>query len=255
MAATRSLAAPTTSNTPPHISKRRHITPSPTPASRPTSAFLSVHSQEPHAIILTALPLITSRPALGESLRAERCDLRVMRRWEELLEAIERHPPDAVLVDLDDVDRSRRDHLFGMSGHRLVSLLARVSAQHRSALLVQTALDFAEVQDLVRLGAHALIHPALADDQVSSHIHTALARMRPASDSAPSHHLAVSLALPSPPHTLWLPWLPAIEPIPMVDGALSEPHADVDLRDGGRLDGLTWRHRTGMLYVSPASSW
>ena len=217
MAATRFISAPARSGTPPHASKRPHIAPSPPPASRSTSSFLPVHSRGPHAIILTALPLIISRPTLGESLRAARCDLRVMPRWEELLEAIEHHPPDAVLVDLDEMDRRRQDHLFGMSGHRLVSLLARLSAQHRYALLVQTALDFAEIQDLVRLGAHALIHPALADDQVSSHIHAALARMRPASDFA-THRLSVALADPVPPRTLWLPWLPAIEPIPMLDG-------------------------------------
>lgn len=129
-------------------------------------------------VVLTARALIVSRPALVDTLRVAHYLLRVAPAWDQLLEDIDGHPVDAVLVDLDAVNRSQRGHIFDMSGHRLIALLARLSPTRRFALMVQTALDFAEIQDLVRLGTHALFGPDLADEQVVPQIHAALRRVQ-----------------------------------------------------------------------------
>jgi DNA-binding NarL/FixJ family response regulator len=148
-------------------------------ASRPLATSSSEPAAETLPVVLTARALVMARPSLVETLRLAHYLVRVVPAWDQLLDAIEGHPVDAVLVDLDGVNRGQRGHIFDMSGHRLVSLLARLSPTHRFALMVQTALDFAEIQDLVRLGTHALIGPDLADEQLVPHIHAALRRVRP----------------------------------------------------------------------------
>lgn len=162
-------------------------------------------------VVLTARTLVTARPALVETLRVAHYLVRVAPAWDQLLDDIEDRPVDAVLVDLDAVNRTQRGHIFDMSGHRLVSLLARLSLTRRFALLVQTALDFAEIEDLVRLGIHALIGPELADEQLVPLIHAALRRVRTPRRRDHAHRPAQTSA-PAMPAKDACPWHPAAMP-------------------------------------------
>jgi CheY-like chemotaxis protein len=150
---------------------------SPSPVAARTLATANEPRPDAPPVVLTARALLVSRPALVDTLRGAHYLVRIAPAWDQLLDAIEGHPVDAVLVDLDAVDRGQRGHIFDMSGHRLVSLLARLSPTRRFALMVQTALDFAEIQDLVRLGTHGLFGPDLADEELVPQIRGALRRV------------------------------------------------------------------------------
>jgi hypothetical protein len=78
--------------------------------------------------------------------------------WNSLPEAIDRIQADIVLVGMDAADQVC-DGMQNLSGHRLVTLLARQLRKRPIALVVMTCLDFAEIEDLARSGIHAIVSP------------------------------------------------------------------------------------------------
>ena len=144
--------------------------------------------------LLTVEALLQARPRLAPALRAAGCEVRAVAQWEGLLDAIEGERTGATLIDLDAANRAAHSDAPDaseaphgapvLSGHRLVSLLARRAREKRISLVVQTALDFAEIEELIHQGIHALIHPDLNDDVVAAYIVRAMAHGAPATLSA-----------------------------------------------------------------------
>jgi DNA-binding NarL/FixJ family response regulator len=169
-------------------------------------------------IVLTAAPLLAARPALPDVLRAARCQVRAADSWSQLLEDADHSTVDVVLVDLDAADRDRRGHFLDMSGHRLVTLLARRSALRHFALMIQTALDFAEVEDLLRLGVHGLVRPDTPDEDLGPHVRAVISRISHSRRTAHSRQArdrkdyVVRHTLEADLHAgeslLWLPGMP-----------------------------------------------
>jgi DNA-binding NarL/FixJ family response regulator len=135
--------------------------------------------RRPHAqllaSVLTARPLTAARPDVVAALRAAHYDVRVAPSWQRLLDAGATPPVDVVLVDLDHPALDERAHPRGMSGHRLVSLLAHRAQVDGFALVLQTACDYSEIEDLVRQGVQALVRP---DDPTPRLIATINAALR-----------------------------------------------------------------------------
>ncbi|HUY76604.1 MAG TPA: transposase [Ktedonobacterales bacterium] len=127
--------------------------------------ILPVTSHNVAPVILTARQLLTTHPALADRLRAAGRQLLLVGAWDRLLVGVEKAVVDVVLVDMDAADRSRAGRQR-ISGHRLVALLARRLAEQArtratpgARLAVLTRLDYAEIEDLVRLGIHILGRP------------------------------------------------------------------------------------------------
>lgn len=112
-----------------------------------------------------------------EALRAVRYSVRAAPSWQRLLDEAEAHPVDAALVDLDAVEQDQCGHHLTMSSHRLVSLLARRARAYGFALVLQTALDYIEIEDLVRQGVQALARLDDPADQLVACIQTAVRRV------------------------------------------------------------------------------
>lgn len=110
---------------------------------------------------LTARALVRAHSALASGLRAAGFDLRVARSWDALL-AVRNPIPAIILVDYDDAGQSHDGAGMTISGHRLVTLLARQVAREQTALIVLTNLDYAEVEDLAHAGVHAFVSPRQA---------------------------------------------------------------------------------------------
>lgn len=120
---------------------------------------------EPPPVILSARPLLRTCPTLAPRLREARCELLLAATWERLVVSCEKTLADVILVDYDAVEHAYRAGAGRqrMSGHRLVSLLARSQAaqthKRPRALVVLSQMDYAELEDLMRLGIHALERP------------------------------------------------------------------------------------------------
>lgn len=153
---------------------------SPGAAPRPASETNSSIALESMPRFLTVGAMLQARPRLAPALRAAGCEVRTVERWDGLLDAIERQWIAAILIDLDAANRAAPGtrgvaaHTRMLSGNRLVSLLARRARDKRFALIVQTVLDFAEIEELIHQGIHALVHPRLRDDAVAACIQRAM---------------------------------------------------------------------------------
>ncbi len=166
--------------------------------------------------------LSTSRThsELVTSLVDSAFELRPLARWDQLLRESERLQGGAVLFDLDEAERSPGLRALGISAHRLIHLLAREFKHGASALVLVTTRDYAEIEDLMREGVHALVHPRSALEWRVAQVHLAANRRRAAAlgrgdaQAAPRDLVATAparlLALPAPAE----PTLPA---------ALAEP--------------------------------
>lgn len=135
----------------------------------------------PHTL-LTAAALLRTRPRLAGTLRAYYA-VQFAPTWEELPDAIAQMPPDLVLLDMDrlvtfvDGDGGS-EQPCAISGRRLVKLLAhQLDAQraHPAALIVLTALDYAELEDLAP-DISALLTPDTAPREVIASMDAVLAR-------------------------------------------------------------------------------
>lgn len=145
----------------------------------------SMDSRETLPVVLTAQALLRSRPDLAAALRGARLDVRAVASWDRLPEGIERIAAAVVLVDMDAADRGGKGR-SGLSGHRIVTLLARQLAGRGIALVVLTGLDFAEVEDLARAGVSALVAPDTTTKALVALIRSTITRreQRPASHAA-----------------------------------------------------------------------
>jgi transposase/DNA-binding NarL/FixJ family response regulator len=141
----------------------------------PATARLSDATIAP--VLLTAQPLLRRRSDLAPALRAVPFDLRIVAQWDRLPEGVERIAAAVVLVDMDDANISS-DGMPSMSGHRLIKLLKRRLVGRQTALIVITHLDYAEIQDLARVGIHALVKPEITTKALVREICVAAARMR-----------------------------------------------------------------------------
>lgn len=112
-------------------------------------------------LVLTARAYLRAYAEVAAGLRAARCSVRAVTSWDRLLLHDTPCVADIVLVDLDAVDRARAQGTRGLSGYRLVTLLTRQIARTPTALIIQTLLDYTEIEDLVRRGVQDIISPRL----------------------------------------------------------------------------------------------
>lgn len=195
------------------------VLPAPQPLNPPLlGPRAAVRDQLP--CILTAHDLLTRRPSLGPALRSADFTVRVVDDWRSLLDQVDRQPFAAVLVDLDAAQPVPRQPLHVISGYRLVALLARYATRHaRCALLVQTALDFAEIEDLVRQGVDLLIHPWLRDEELVAGIQRVVRRTTVKTERVATRQSVAPEAertgtwLSTPPYLMLAPFAPS-SPLP-----------------------------------------
>ncbi len=143
----------------------------------PQNAPAHILTEAVAPVVLTVQSLLRTRAELATALRNAQFDVRCVAAWDRLPEAAERINADIVLVDMDVVDREAADS-GRLSGHRLVTLLARLLARRPTALVVMTRLDFAEIEDLARAGIHALISPQTGPRRLVQYIQAAMERVR-----------------------------------------------------------------------------
>ena len=128
-------------------------------------------------VVLTVRSLLRTRMDVATALRSAQFEIRCVAAWDRLPEAVERIQADIVLVDMDVVEQETAES-GRLSGHRLVTLLARVVARRPTALVVITRLDFAEIEDLARAGISALIPPQAGARRLVQLIQAAMERAR-----------------------------------------------------------------------------
>jgi DNA-binding NarL/FixJ family response regulator len=184
---------------------RRKADPSPSlPDAQTADALTQIHTQASPdqrpattapqapapALLLAPRALLRTHPAIIEHLRQAPFELHAASSWERLLAESEQLGAGVVLVDLDAAERSHSLRRLGLSGHRLVTLLARQLAEKAVALVVLSALDYAEIEDLMRAGVHALLHPERESEWCAEQVRAAYARRHapqsPRSPQAPS---------------------------------------------------------------------
>jgi transposase/DNA-binding NarL/FixJ family response regulator len=136
-----------------------------------------IGTEDAAPVVLTAQPLLRRRDDVAIGLRNARYDIRFAATWDRLPEDVERIAADVVLVDMDAAGESA-DGLSHLSGYRLIELLAHQLRGHPVALVVMTALDFEEIEDLVRAGIHALVPPKINPKALIREIQAALDRVR-----------------------------------------------------------------------------
>jgi len=128
----------------------------------------------PIPVILMARNHLRGRSDIAVRLHKENFDLRYV---EQLPEAIDQIRADVVLIDMDAADLMY-DGLQNLSGYRLVTLLLRQLAHRPVAIVVMTALDFAEIDELARAGVHAIVSPGINSHAFVEQVRTALHHAR-----------------------------------------------------------------------------
>jgi DNA-binding NarL/FixJ family response regulator len=175
---------------------------------------------------------IRTHADLLNSLATHAFDLHLFDRWEHLLRECEQlhgEQGGAVLLDLDEAERSASLRALGMSAYRLIKLLARDLRHRRVALVLLTTRDYAEVEDLMRAGVHALLHPPIDPERCAEQVRYAAERRRasasrqrpaPATYASPHEQTDVvqSISPPLRPGT-YDPAVPGAPPPP----ALADP--------------------------------
>ena len=135
-----------------------------------------------------------SLQALADALRASDIEVHIVRSWDQLL-AARTLLPDVILVDYDVIGIGLDGGPTSVSGHRLVTLLAHELANQPAALIVFTALDYAEIEDLAQAGVHAFISPDTSHADGVALVRASVARQRarcgaalraPAAESSPA---------------------------------------------------------------------
>ncbi len=126
--------------------------------------------------LLTARSFLAAHERLVDHLHHANYSLRTAPSWERLLADADEHGADAVLVDMDAADAAHATHRLSMSGHRLVTLLARQLGGRRTTLVVLTRLDFAEIEDLARAGVGVILSPNVSPAHSVEQIDAALER-------------------------------------------------------------------------------
>ena len=157
-------------------------------------------------LVLTARSLPRSRPDLAPALAAVHLELRTVASWDRLPEAAERVRPDVILIDMDAADKSsgqsgQSEQRHSLSGHRIVSLLARQCGT-QAALVVLTRLDFAEIEDLARAGISDLLPPQMPAKALAARLCVAATRAsarRSAAPAASYHQSPVHAVGAAPP--------------------------------------------------------
>ena len=129
-------------------------------------------------VVLTTSALLHTHERLVAALRAARFVVQGAVSFEGLLRQAEEAHPDVVLVDFDAAERSHASRRDMVSGFRLVTLLAAPLRRRASALIVMTTLDYAEIEDLSRVGVHAFVSPRSAEEGCVAQVTAALARRR-----------------------------------------------------------------------------
>ncbi|GAC1457837.1 MAG: hypothetical protein PVSMB4_17590 [Ktedonobacterales bacterium] len=191
-----------------------------TPLAAPDSGVLPAPRRTtPNAspkVVLTARSWLVARPDASQALRAGRYRVRTAPAWDQLLDSLDECAADIVIVDLDDANRGHGGHLFAMSGYRLVALLGRLATVRHFALIVQTALDYAEIEDLARHGTHALVSPETSGDNLLSAIQAATKRITTGrwQAQAPSEYAPLARGSTG---THWLPDMPGRQVPPNPD--------------------------------------
>lgn len=125
-------------------------------------------------------------------------------RWEHLLRGSERITSGIVLLDLDEAERSASLHALGISAHRLCELLARELREKPVALVLLTRMDYVEIEDLLRAGVSALLHPGHDVAMLAERVRIAMQRrQRPIATRHPvacekCHEASTDTVTPAP---------------------------------------------------------
>lgn len=149
------------------------------PASRPREPDSAEAGELPARVpLLTTHSLYRNHSGLLTQLSGSSFELRRLVRWEQLLGECERFQAGVVLLDLDEAERSPDLRDLGLSAHRLAHLLARDLKDKAAALVLVSERDYAEIEDLMRAGVHALLHPHSPAEWCVEQVRTAAARRK-----------------------------------------------------------------------------
>jgi DNA-binding NarL/FixJ family response regulator len=169
--------------------------------------------------------MLRTHPQLFERLLSLSSNVYAAAHWEEFLRLCDDLRHGVVLLDLDEAERSEALRQLGISAHRLVTLLADQSAKSLVALVLVTSKDYAEVEDLVKRGVHALLHPCHDAEWCVEQVRAALQRKQ--------IHAHAASRSEKPAETQQRPRVRLLVPVPET--------ADVDLaaRSNPAADSLT----------------
>jgi DNA-binding NarL/FixJ family response regulator len=149
------------------------------PASRPRESDAAEAGELPARVpLLTMHSLYRNHSGLLTHLANSSFELRRLAHWDQLLGECERFQAGVVLLDLDEAERSPGLRELGLSAHRLAQLLARELKDKAAALVIVSERDYAEIEDLMRAGVHALLHPHSSAEWCLDQVRTAAARRK-----------------------------------------------------------------------------
>lgn len=160
---------------------RAHIEPAATPAggiaaNEMATGFLTAEPEQRPAI-LAITPQAEDQLAFTLHLEASGYDVYTANAVYEALDLAEQMPLDVIVLDLDGYYGTGRDSLM-VSGFRLLYLLRRLVGERPVALMVVTALDYAEVEGAICAHADALVNKPVTPIQLLARLRAALERVR-----------------------------------------------------------------------------
>jgi CheY-like chemotaxis protein len=137
--------------------------------------FLPLTWERPGPQLLLVMPAREERKAFSCRLSEAGYAVAICGTACEAIEYAEQAPVDGIVLDLDaSYEAGARQAMI--SGFRLLELLWRVARTRPVALVVLTALDYAEIDDVLRRRVDALLNRSITSAQVLARLEAALAR-------------------------------------------------------------------------------
>ena len=160
-------------------------------ASEMAAAFLTAAPEQRPAMLVIA-PQAEDQLSFTLRLHAAVYEVYTASTASEALDLAEHMPLDVIVLDLDGYYATGLDNLM-VSGFRLLYLLRRMIGERPVALMVVTALDYAEVEGAICAHADALVNKPVSPGQLVARLRAALERVRSRCRSR------VALSQPWPP--------------------------------------------------------
>ena len=157
--------------------KHALIEPAAAPATPEEALAFLAEAPEQRPAILAIMPISADQLAFALHLHASGYEVYTANTVPEALDLAERMPLDVIVLDLDVYYATGRDSLM-ISGFRLLYLLRRLIGERPVALIVVTALDYAEIEGAVREHADALVNKPVMPVQLMARVRAALERVR-----------------------------------------------------------------------------